>query len=80
MDDTKIPVNQKKREFEIVLDNLIESVAVLIVTTCVILLADMIPILWLVKRIIVLVTEYKAPSIKNCKWKKKIVNAQNKVD
>ena len=61
--DTKISATQKIKEFEAVLDNLIEGVAVLIVTTCVIPLAVMALMLWLVKLIIAPGTEYKVPKL-----------------
>ena len=63
VDDAKISVSQKMKEFEAVLDNLIEGVAVLIVTTCVIPLAVMTLMLWLVKLIIAPGTEYKVPKV-----------------
>lgn len=82
--DAKLSANQKINKYEAVLDNLIESVAVLIVTTCVIPLAVMILMLWMVKLIIAPGAENKVPKLPRVSEiagrKKKIVNAQNKVD
>ncbi len=61
VNDAKTSVKQKAKEFEAVLDNLIEGVAVLIVTTCVIPLAVMVLMLWLVKLIAAPGTKFVIP-------------------
>ncbi len=63
VNDAKTSAKQKAKEFEAVLDNLIEGVAVLIVTTCIIPLAVMVLMMWLVKLIIAPGTGFKVPKL-----------------
>ena len=63
VNNAKTSAKQKAKEFEAVLDNLIEGVAVLIVTTCIIPLAVMVLMMWLVKLIIAPGTGFKVPKL-----------------
>ena len=61
--DAKLTANQKIKKYEAALDNLIEGVAVLIVTTCIIPLAVMVLMMWLVKLIAAPGAGFKAPKL-----------------
>lgn len=82
--DAKLSVNQKINKYEAALDNLIEGVAVLIVTTCVIPLAVMVLMMWLVKLIVAPGTEFKVPKLPRASKltgrRKQTDDEQNKAD